>query len=305
MPQGKSLPSNHIAAIGFCSCGCGGLTTVYYGKARKYIHGHNNSALPYTPFVLMAGKCICGEDDCKIPYGMCHCGCGANVPIAKRNRRDGCYIAGKPIRYRIGHNNTSSTTFRITLPEGMCICRDPNCTVQFGVCHCGCGSKSPISVRSDTNKGWVHGLPRPFIHGHQYRLSPIDYIKEDRGHSTPCWIWKLSCNMHGYGQTTKRGVGKSSLAHVIFYERKYGVIPDGLELDHLCRVRACVNPDHLEPVARMVNVQRGAQAKLTPSDVLQIRDLYKCMKCTSIAELYNVSPTCISDVIYGKSWTNI
>jgi hypothetical protein len=46
-------------------------------------------------------------------------------------------------------------------------------------------------------------------------------------------------------------------AHRLFYEQLVGPIPDGLQLDHLCRVRHCVNPDHLEPVTQTANVLRG------------------------------------------------
>lgn len=309
MPQEESLsrcmcgnPQCQIAT-GICHCGCGGRTTVYYGSIRSYIHGHNNCTSPFKPFTLEEGECICRDPSCKIPYGMCHCGCGTKVPLAKRNRRYGDHVLGKPTRYCNGHNNSLVTTQQIFLPDGMCICRNPECGVLFGECHCGCGKKTLISTRSDELKGWVLGSPKVYIHGHRFRLSPVDYVEEDRGYATPCWIWKLSTNLHGYGQTKK--FRTSNIAHIVFYERKYGKVPDGLELDHLCRIRLCVNPDHLEPVTRMVNVQRGAQAKLSPKDVLQIRDLYKIMRCTDIAELYNVSPTAITDVAYRKSWKNI
>jgi HNH endonuclease len=311
MPQEENVPHcicrnlNCQIASGFCHCGCGNKTTVYYGKIRQYIHGHNGSRLPFKPFTLEEGECICRDRNCTIPYGLCHCGCEMTAPIANRNRRDVDFIAGKPVRFCNGHNNSSATKPRVFLPDGMCVCRNPQCDIAFGECHCGCGGKVPTATRSQTTKGWVKGIPRVFIHGHKFRLSPVDYIEEDRGYKTTCWIWQLSRNTHGYGSMTRRPSEKSGLAHIILYERRYGTVPDGLELDHLCRVRCCVNPDHLEPVPRRVNVQRGAQAKLTPRDVLQIRDLFKCMKCEDIAELYNVSPTCVSDVAYRKSWTNI
>jgi hypothetical protein len=51
--------------------------------------------------------------------------------------------------------------------------------------------------------------------------------------------------------------GSQPGAHRAFYEHHVGTIPDGLTIDHLCKVRRCVNPDHLEPVTRGVNVLRG------------------------------------------------
>lgn len=71
-----------------------------------------------------------------------------------------------------------------------------------------------------------------------------------------CWIWLGAVNCWGYGQLNMRGRG-TSLVHRILYEQKYGPIPAGLECDHLCRVRCCVNPDHIEPVTKRVNMERG------------------------------------------------
>lgn len=68
----------------------------------------------------------------------------------------------------------------------------------------------------------------------------------------------------GYGvikiATGQRG-GRTVLLHRLAYETLVGPIPDGLELDHRCRNRACYNTDHLEPVTPSVNQQRGAAAK--------------------------------------------
>jgi hypothetical protein len=70
-----------------------------------------------------------------------------------------------------------------------------------------------------------------------------------------CWIWTGTLNNKGYGRVALNA--KQPLAHRFFYKWFKGDIPEGLELDHLCRVRCCVNPDHLEPVTRTVNVLRG------------------------------------------------
>lgn len=78
-----------------------------------------------------------------------------------------------------------------------------------------------------------------------------------------CWLWQLSRFRNGYGQlSSSRPVPRSRLAHRAVYESLVGPIPAGLELDHVCRVRACVNPEHLEPVTSSVNKIR-ARALIT------------------------------------------
>lgn len=70
-----------------------------------------------------------------------------------------------------------------------------------------------------------------------------------------CWIWTGGPDGKGYGQFGVEGKGKR--AHRLSYELLIGPVPDGLELDHLCRVRLCVRPSHLEPVTHQVNGLRG------------------------------------------------
>lgn len=78
---------------------------------------------------------------------------------------------------------------------------------------------------------------------------------------TTCWIWKASKNDKGYGGIGYQG--KVVRSHRLAYEMLIGDIPDGLELDHLCRRRDCVNPFHLEPVTHKVNMSRGKAASKT------------------------------------------
>jgi hypothetical protein len=74
-----------------------------------------------------------------------------------------------------------------------------------------------------------------------------------------CWLWTGNCNRKGYGNSYRTGHGRV-LAHRQVYELLLGTIPDGLELDHLCRTPACVNPEHLEPVTRAEHCARSTAA---------------------------------------------
>lgn len=70
-----------------------------------------------------------------------------------------------------------------------------------------------------------------------------------------CWIWTAARNAYGYGII--RLNGKHFMTHRFMYESHNGPIPEGLDLDHLCRVRCCINPEHLEAVSRKTNLLRG------------------------------------------------
>ena len=72
---------------------------------------------------------------------------------------------------------------------------------------------------------------------------------------TGCWEWWAYRDREGYGRF--RLDGKTLLAHRVSYEMAKGKIPEVLQIDHLCRVRACVNPDHLETVTGKENLHRG------------------------------------------------
>jgi hypothetical protein len=77
-------------------------------------------------------------------------------------------------------------------------------------------------------------------------------LVDDRG----CWIWQGSINVgNGYGYA--RAGGQVRIVHRVLYEAANGPVQEGLVLDHLCRVRACCNPSHLEPVTQRVNLERG------------------------------------------------
>lgn len=70
-----------------------------------------------------------------------------------------------------------------------------------------------------------------------------------------CWIWRGTVATNGYGRVMFRG--RMMAAHRLFFVLHRGPIPEGLELDHLCSTRPCVNPAHLEPVTHMENIRRA------------------------------------------------
>ena len=86
-------------------------------------------------------------------------------------------------------------------------------------------------------------------------LDATEYIAQRTSiDANGCWNWQLSRNNRGYGLCLRRDW--RGLAHRFSYTTFVGQIPEGTQLDHLCMNKACVNPEHLEPVSAKVNTQR-------------------------------------------------
>lgn len=188
--------------------------------------------------------------------------------------------------------------------------------IPLGLCQCSCGGKTRLARKTSSARGHIKGVAVRYIAGHQRRSLLPEYAIEDHGYVTPCWIWQRSLSGGRYAQAWD---GSSpQLGHILYYERKYGAVPHGHELDHLCHNRnlcpggklcihrRCVNPDHMEPVTSAVNIQRGSMSKLDPAKILAIRSLIlEGHTFRAVAEKFSISSSRISEIANGRSWANV
>lgn len=162
----------------------------------------------------------------------------------------------------------------------------------MSACECGCGGATGIIPATRRKQGLVKGEHYRFIHNHHTRYRNVPACGYTVDEATGCWVWGLSTNADGYGLTER------TLAHRLLYERHVGPIPEGMELDHLCRVRLCVNPAHMEPVTHLENVRRGASTKLTDEQVAAIREDRRLQRV--IAAEYGITQSHVSSIKLGK-----
>ena len=135
--------------------------------------------------------------------------------------------------------NTSASYFPRS-PERRVSQHGPDCRLARGSLYCDQGN----------SRLWPGRHPRPG--DLKTRLEAKSIPEPNSG----CWIWIGALRKGDYGQIVIDG--KKKLAHRISYEIHKGPIPEGMELDHICRMHQCINPDHLEAVSHRVNVLRGA-----------------------------------------------
>lgn len=172
-----------------------------------------------------------------------------------------------------------------------------------GRCACGCGRVPTRYTQQHVPDGIVPGDFRLFVAGHHRRRpgdprnSGPDYVEQDCGYTTPCHVWQRSRFKSGYGQ-----IGRGRRAHVVFWERRFGPVPPGKQLDHLCCVIECVNPDHMEPVTALVNVRRSRATKLTQDQVDEIRSRAVVETQRSLANEFGVTAPQVSRIVNFRRW---
>lgn len=130
---------------------------------------------------------------------------------------------------------------------------------------CDCGARKTVLV-DDLAAGRIQSCgclrrdvlkerARPLSEKFWEKVNKNGPISEYRPDFDPCWLWTAAVNAKGYGiMCVKNG---TTMAHRISYNIHLGQVPSGKQIDHLCRVRNCVNPKHLEAVLPIVNTHRG------------------------------------------------
>jgi hypothetical protein len=162
------------------------------------------------------------------------------------------YCSRKCNRRVVNRKHHPRRAFRVTAPCAVDDCQR-NSRVK-GLCH-----KHYEHQR-------IHGtvIPKVIVGDDKARLlSKLDMcapVQKHNAHLGSCWIYTGLVNEQtGYGHFNRVGV-PSLLVHRASYELFVGPIPDGLQIDHLCMVRTCVRPEHLEPVTAAENTRRARAA---------------------------------------------
>jgi hypothetical protein len=122
---------------------------------------------------------------------------------------------------------------------------------QRYIAHRASKGLSPHSSKDEVSKYRLRG--EPIVDRLLFRTS----IPEDRDND--CWVWLGTTNDKGYAQMIGDN-GRPIAAYRVSYQEFIGPIPDGMEIDHLCSNRKCINPKHLEAVTHYENILRGGNA---------------------------------------------
>lgn len=174
------------------------------------------------------------------------------------------------------------------------------------LCACGCGRQTLMDTRG---RGF-----NTYIHGHATRLPFLTRFWSYVEKTDSCWIWTGTRSRLGYGRIGMDAPNSKQivLAHRFSYELHIGPIPPKMFVCHRCDNPPCVNPDHLfigtcaDNMHDMTIKQRHAFIKLTPTDVVAIRNRYaNGESMRHLAETYPISLHSVWRVVRRKSWQHI
>lgn len=162
---------------------------------------------------------------------LCDCGCGQRTRVVKWSNVHLGRVKGQPNRWLKGHHARRHSI------------KDPN---PSGLCMCGCEGVTTKAVK--TTEYANRGRHLMYLPGHDKRKSPFDYVVDAE---TGCWVWQRAMSTGTrYGVAWDPDTKRNVSAHRFYYEQHVGSIPDGYDIHHTCCNPACVNPSHLETLAR-------------------------------------------------------
>jgi len=147
----------------------------------------------------------------------------------------------------------------------------------------------PTAERLRTRLKGDHGAPAVRL-ARSYRIEP-----------NGCWRWIGSIAGNGYGHFSMGRIYYQ--AHLLIYIVEVGPLPVGLEPDHLCRNRWCVNPADIEFVTHAVNAQRGAAARLTQGEAEMIRaEVRSGISQRAVGRARGIDHSTVCRIMSGQLW---
>lgn len=197
----------------------------------------------------------------------------------------------KTIKRPDGAHNTPGTDnldWRLSMADS---------TVPYGYCKCGCGQKTKLSPLTRPKHGWVKGQPLFYIKGHSNKISGKRYKVDDNG----CWIWQGPIAESGYGMAS------TTWAHRHVWQQHNGEIPSGVQLHHICEVKSCVNPSHLELLTVADHrMKHGGVPSLRTFSEEAVRAIRRSrLSCEKLGQVFKASNSTIHLIRTRKTYKEI